>query len=661
MRLGIDTGGTYTDAVLFNGKKGVVHTAKSLTTHHDLSIGIREVIQRIDNCSKRPLSDIVELTSISTTLATNAIVEGHGGTICLLLIGHSHDALKRAQLNHAIRNDPVEMIRGGHTALGDEIEPLDLDAARQAIERHRDSITAFAVAGIFSVRNTEHEIAVRDLILEMTDTPVTCSFELSSKLNGPRRAMTTALNARLIAPISELIRTVRDELKHRGIDSPFMVVKGDGSMIGAEMAASRPVETILSGPAASVVGACRLSKADVRLVSDIGGTTTDVAMLENGTPRVAREGATVGGFRTFVEAVDIYTVGLGGDSQVGFGEPIEIGPERALPLCVLAQRNPAIIETLRSQVARRPQEYQGCFAVLRKDMANTAALAKSERVMLEQIRTGPVSCEKLYRDLRMFRAFLRLRAMDIAILAAFTPTDSLHVLDKMDRWSKPAAELGAQLWARGFRRDAKPVRSNAEKFSQAVIDQVIERSCEVLVSAAIASEFDMHKTNSIDSILLRKGISPTNANDTLKVDFSFGGTVVAVGAPAAPLYPEICRRLNTPLDIPEHAAVGNAVGAVAGGISQRMSGLVTAPAEGVYRAHTPLGMKDFGNLEDAANFAQSELESMVEKSALESNARNPVISSKRKDIIVGTLGIDGIFIESQIYSYAYSDSYKTKT
>ena len=111
MRLGIDTGGTFTDAVLYDSENGVVKTAKALTTHQDLSLGIREAISRIDTHSI-PLSQLVEVTSISTTLATNSIVEGRGGTICLLMIGHSTNSLERANLKEALRDDPVEFIEG---------------------------------------------------------------------------------------------------------------------------------------------------------------------------------------------------------------------------------------------------------------------------------------------------------------------------------------------------------------------------------------------------------------------------------------------------------------------------------------------------------------------------------------------------------------------
>src|SRR5690606_27963105 len=160
---------------------------------------------------------------------------------------------------------------------------------------------------------------------------------LTSKLGGPRRALTTLLNARLISMIDRLIAATEGFMSMRGIACPLMVVRGDGALVSAAFARARPIETILSGPAASLVGACHITGLHDAVVSDIGGTTTDVAVLDGGRPRLDPEGATVGGFRTMVEAVSMRTFGLGGDSEValeaGVLEPkILLGPRRLVPL-----------------------------------------------------------------------------------------------------------------------------------------------------------------------------------------------------------------------------------------------------------------------------------------------------------------------------------------
>jgi N-methylhydantoinase A/oxoprolinase/acetone carboxylase beta subunit len=130
-------------------------------------------------------------------------------------------------------------------------------------------VTGFAICAYFAVRNPEHEIAVRDLVRRETGLPVTCSHELSAKLNGPRRALTTVLNARLIAMIDRLVAATEGFLDGRGIHAPLMVVRGDGALISAAFARHRPIETILSGPAASLVGARSYDRASTMRSSPI--------------------------------------------------------------------------------------------------------------------------------------------------------------------------------------------------------------------------------------------------------------------------------------------------------------------------------------------------------------------------------------------------------
>ena len=647
MRLGIDTGGTFTDAVLYDSENGLLRTAKSLTTHYDLAVGIRNVIELIDSDPDTPLSDLVQVTSISTTLATNAIVEGRGGTVCLLLIGYSPEALDRADLRKAIRTDPVEFISGGHKATGDEYQTLDLGSAKAAILRHAPSVTAFTVAALFSVRNTEHEVAVRNLVLELTDKPVTCTFELTASLNAPRRAMTAVLNARLIAPISQLIKTVRSELAAKNVNSPLMVVKGDGSMMGAELAMVRPVETILSGPAASIIGAVHLANSPVAVVSDIGGTTTDIAVLRDGNPRIARDGAMIGGFRTFVEAVDVYTVGLGGDSIVSLSSPLLVGPNRALPLSCLGQQYPQILKILQEQLAEKWQEYQGCFLLRRKESEDLNSLTRSDRRLWDLLEHKPLRCDKLFKEPAMLRAFRRMRTLDLVHMAAFTPTDALHVLGNMDRWSVDSANLGAEIWQRHLSDWKGASFTNTTEFANTVVELVIQKSSSSLIEAIAVSEEFKVPNSGLNEYLLNRAVGSERSR-LLDVQLHIAGALAVVGAPARSIYPEVAKRLNTKADIAEFHEIGNAVGAAIGTVMQRVSSLITSPTEGIYRAHTPSGIQDYDNLDDAADAATRELEDLANQRAAVSKTTNIDTSAQRSDIIVQGLGGHSIFIESRI-------------
>jgi len=175
--LGVDTGGTYTDAVLLDENERVLAGAKALTTRHDLSVGIGEAIHNVlVSTGKSP--GAVGLVSLSTTLATNALVEGQGGRICLVLIGFDEVHLTRSNLADALGDDPVVMLPGGHSAYGEQLTKLKVEALTCKLDSLAKSVTGFAITGLFAVRNPEHETMVRDIIHKYTNLPVTCSHEL---------------------------------------------------------------------------------------------------------------------------------------------------------------------------------------------------------------------------------------------------------------------------------------------------------------------------------------------------------------------------------------------------------------------------------------------------------------------------------------------------
>ena len=273
LSLGVDTGGTYTDAVLIRDERDVIASAKSLTTRADLAIGVGKAIKSV-LAQAEVSADQVTLASLSTTLATNALVEGQGGRVALIYIGFREQDLDKHGLSDALKGDPALVIAGGHSHAGSEKEPLDVAALEAFIDANA-GISGYAVAAQFATRNPAHELEAARIITARTGVPVTCSHQLSAKLNGPKRAVTAVLNARLIGMIDRLIGRAQDTLVDLGITAPVMVVRGDGALRSAEQARERPIETILSGPAASIVGARWLTETENALVSDIGGTTTD--------------------------------------------------------------------------------------------------------------------------------------------------------------------------------------------------------------------------------------------------------------------------------------------------------------------------------------------------------------------------------------------------
>lgn len=652
LSLGIDTGGTFTDAVLFDPDRGVVAAAKRLTTKHDLALGIGAAIDAV--LDQHPAE--IGFVGLSTTLATNAVVEGQGNPACLILIGYPEAALDRAGLRAATGGDPVVAVAGGHRPTGEEQAPLDIEAARAAILRHAPSVTAFAVAGYFAVRNPAHEQAVRDLVRDLIGKPVTCGHELTSGLDAPRRALTALLNARLIPLTDALIRAVRGRLDARGIAAPLMVVKGDGSLIADRFALARPVETVLSGPAASVVGARWLTGREDCFVSDIGGTTTDIAVLKDGRPLLNREGAQVGGWRTMVEAVEIRTFGLGGDSEVRIepGLGLAVGPRRSVPLSLLAHQHPEMLAALRRQAERAEgTSLDGRFALRLRALDTEAdTLSPQERRIWDALADGPQPLEAVLTSHLLDRPLERLVARGLVILSGFTPTDAAHVLGLHGGWSREAALLGAQLWTR---RPAEPgwtPPADAEAFARSVLERLTADSALALVEAALARDGVADPAREARSLLPRRAVAGDAPASLLRPALTLGLPLVGIGASAATYYPEIARRLGTESVVPQHAGVTNAIGAVASGVLQRATVTITAPEEGRFRVHAPGGVRTFGSLEEAAAHAEAEARSRAEALAREAGGQEVAVIVTRADRVVTMAGGLEMFVESTVTATA---------
>ena len=585
--LGVDTGGTYTDAVVYDGvARAVVAKAKAPTTHDDLAIGIRSAIEAVLGASAVD-PPAIHMVALSTTLATNALVEGTGRPAALVTIGFDADALDRNGLREAIGSDSVIQVAGGHSSHGEPIAELDVDALATAVDEIAADVDAFAITAQFATRNADHELAARDLIRSRTGKPVTCSHVLSASLGGPKRGVTALLNARLIAMIDDLVSTTGRILTELGVDAPMMIVRGNGSLVSADFVKERPVETILSGPAASLVGAAHLAAADDVVISDIGGTTTDIAVVRDGLPAFGEEGAIVGGHRTMVEAVMMHTHGLGGDSEVwlkdrAVGCELEIGPRRVVPLSLMAETHGDILRTALERQLNDdiPGAFDGMF-LQRTARAFGAGLDRNEGQVMDRVGTQVVPVGAAVGTALQDRAMRRLVGRGLLRLCAFTPTDASHVLGEQTTHDPAVARLGADLFARRRDRFGNAIAKDREEFSRAVTATLVRRSAEALLAAALDRD-------GLDGALAAGPLVAAALDRTTtssRLDIGLGVPVVGLGAPAVTYYPAIGELLGTPVTVPVDADVANAIGAVVANVRVRHEVLVTAPRRGVYRIH----------------------------------------------------------------------------
>ena len=670
--LGLDTGGTFTDAAIIDAESGkLMAKAKSPTTRHDLSIGLGHAINHVVNTLAQDQRDGIKRVSLSTTLATNAVVEGMGGRVGLIMIGFERSALERNNLGQVINEDPVAFIEGGHKSDAKSQAELDYSALDDFIESHDGDISAVAIAGHFAVRNPEHELAARDYLREKTDWPVTCSHELSSALGGPKRALTALLNARLINLLDQQITATASIIADAKLDADLMVVKGDGSLVSADFARLRPVETILSGPAASLSGAAHLVGEQNALVADIGGTTTDIAVLENGYPRLSEHGATIGGWSTMVEAADIRTGGLGGDSEVrlidrGVIGGVRLGPRRVIPISILATSHPNIETWLESQILNPVASYTDAQFVLPLFEGEPPTwLTRSETRMAIICRDqGLKPIAELAETRLALGAIDRLVSRGLIAISAFTPTDAAIITGAFEGYEKSIALKAAELMARQRNGAGLPQAANAEHFAKMVMERLTVQSSLALLDSAFAhqgkGENAASKNAILESLIIEASqaahdySSEQTSNDTALVSTSIqlNYPLVALGASAHCHYPTIAKAMGAKLIVPEDADVAGAVGAAAGSIRQRSSITVTMPSDGIYRVHLISGPMDFNTMDAALNHAEDCAKEDARAKAEAAGAKGISLSGDRKVNIVQLSPDKTLFIEATISGLA---------
>lgn len=538
--LGIDAGGTYTDAVLIRDSDGdILDSNKALTTYPDPLEGIKNVI---DGLNPEYLEN-VKLVSVSTTLSTNTILEGTGFPVALILIG-DHPIEKELPAEHVL------FAAGGHNHNGEEVAALDLEAIEKFALQVKDRVSAFAISSYFSTRNPEHEIRARDLVLELTGLPAVCGHELSQELGAYERAVTAFLNAQLIPITRQFVKSIISDVTKRGINARLLMLKCDGSVVGIRDALKKPIETIFSGPAASLVGASYLSGLKTCAVVDVGGTSTDISSICMGVPDLSDEGAVVGGWKTRVRAIRMETTATGGDSHIWtVNRELFLGPRRVIPLAVAAVKYPDFLNNLkRTPMPAREdlgENIQPTKFFVRSGYP-TGELSRAEAEVLKIIGEEPVSVAEIKS---LIRKDLHPQTLDsltkkrLVQAIGFTPTDALHVLGEYTAWNAEASLIGAE-------RLARLMRMTPGEFCTAVKKQVARNMTLHLLSYLLAGV----PYASIAKIL----------DGNYPAKFKLDIPVVLLGGPVRAYKEELKEIIDAEILVPEHAEVGNAVGALVG-------------------------------------------------------------------------------------------------
>jgi N-methylhydantoinase A/oxoprolinase/acetone carboxylase beta subunit len=628
----------------------VLQKSKALTTRDDLTIGIGNTLVNFD----KELLKKVAMVSLSSTLATNSIVEGKGCRVGLICVGEEFEM--------SIPVDFHTTVSGGHDLNGKEVNELDEVSAREFMVSVKDRVDGLAINSYLSVRNPDHEFRLKKIAKEVLDIPVVCGHELSSSLGYHERTTTSVMNSRLIPIIKELMDSVKTVMSEYRIDAPLMIVKGDGSIMSEDVALERPIETILSGPAASLIGAKMLTGKGDAIVMDMGGTTTDIGILRNGYPRLEKEGAMIGNRRTRVMAAEISTSGIGGDSRIIVnGSRFSLASLRVVPLCIAVTKWPQLLPRLKDVAETRsrftPESMDTKdvvqdteFFVKIKDLKNIS-LSKEDKALLELIAEEPFSLKEASSKLKVHPFVFNVSKMEelgMVQRIGLTPTDILHAEGSYTEYERAASEYAVT-------HQSQKMNMSEKEFVNFVKGKVIDKLAEVLLRKLFFEETNMIDIGRIGSDLMWKAISGRDGLD-------FGCTIrinkplIGIGAPVSAWLPAVAGKFGTDLLLPEHSEVGNAVGAVTGSIIESME-ILLKPSTGENALEdpscimfAPYGRFEFGKLSEAEIFAVEESSKLVKERAQKAGADHIEVRSEKIEKKVGLgKGYDGrILIETII-------------
>ncbi|MBR4691477.1 MAG: hydantoinase/oxoprolinase family protein [Oscillospiraceae bacterium] len=575
--IGIDTGGTYTDAVIYRFEtKEVLSAAKALTTKNDLSVGIVNALRKLD----QSLLPEAEVAALSTTLATNACVEGKGGRAKLLFLGLDDDTLRRVGGKYGLDgSDEVHAYPGAGSFDGQVLPSPDWERITGEAKEWLADADGLGIVELYAMNNgAVAEREAKERLLAIRDLPTVCSSELFNGLNSVQRGSGTLLNAKLVPIIREFMDAVTRAFRELGIRAPVVIVRSDGSLMSESFSRMRPVETILCGPAASVLGGVELAGRRDSVIVDMGGTTTDVSLVKDGRPVRVRSGIQIGSWRTFVRGVQIDTFGLGGDSAVRLKDrDFELCTDRVLPLSLLGKEHPEIVPVLQrlldsKDVHTRPIHE---FYTLVRDIGDQPGYTAEEKAFCAALRDGPLDIRSAAAAVGTDIYWLkvdRLEAEGVVLRSGLTPTDFMHLKGDFDAYDPTAADIAARYLLRCMNR--KLTDKELSLFCDEVYERVKKKLYCSLTRILLMDRYPNLREEGVgpqlERIIERRWEDLKHGRGApgyFETDFTTRAALVGIGAPIHIFLPDVARALGAECIIPPNAGVANAVGAVVGNIS----------------------------------------------------------------------------------------------
>lgn len=641
--IGIDTGGTCTDAVVYQfEKKEILAYAKTLTTKEDLSQGIGKALDKLP----KELVDQAEVIALSTTLATNACVENKGGRAKLVLFGIEPSTIAQVGEDYGLPMDETLYYVDSKTKpTGKIVRKPDWDEFSEKIHQKFDECDSVGLVEMFAKKSgAQLEKKARALLKEELDIPIICGHELFTENNIVKRGASALLNARLIPVIQEFLGAVKKALEERKIKVPFVIVRSDGSLMTEKFTATRPVETLLCGPVASVMGAVELTDEKNCMIVDIGGTTTDIAFVKDGNPQCVTSGVRIGKWSTFVKGLFVDTFGLGGDSGIRVEEDqgIIVEEEKVMPLCIAARKYPKLLTHLKreNEIAAKVNNFQKDIYLAVKDICYHNTYTDYEKTIGAALYQNPMSLEKLSETIGEFvipAHVERLIREGIIIRCGVTPTDVMHMKGDFNQYDAEASALGISIMSRYL-------SVTPEELGDMIYDAVKKKLYFNIVRILIEDAYPRIRQIGLGEQLTLLIEDSYERAKTGEPNVFFGmnittpAVLIGVGAPTHIFLKDVGRLLGTEVRTSEYSKVANALGAVVGNVSASVSMEVTYNQDmNVYTVFGAGVRQNFDNLEDAKELADKLAgEKALEEAINRGSDENAAVTLEVKEDIVET-------------------------
>ncbi len=439
------------------------------------------------------------------------------------------------------------------------------------------------------------------------------------------------LNARLLPVMDKFFDATEKSLEEMGINLPLVIVKSDGSVMSKEYAKARPVETLLCGPAASVIGAMELAKANDAMIIDMGGTTSDIALMRDGKTVSALSGIRIGSWSTMVKGIAIDTFALGGDSGVKYQNGVMyLDERRMIPLCMLASNYPEVVPQLEALITRRQcYSYPAHeFFVLMNKPKDMSSLFSKEKALIEALEEGPLSFEAAAAAAGASPFVFRMQRLEnegIIMRSGVTPTDIMHLYGDYTEYDARASKLGVV-----YLQMATDLKE--DEICDRVYNMVRSRLYGNLVRILMKHESGRELTDEEETNLLKltEMIYKTrnSANRFINAGMHTDSTLIGVGGPTGIFLDEVAKLLGSNALVPEWGKVANAIGAAAGNItcsySVRIEPNMNRQLGYDYCLMGPNGFKGFNEYNEALEAAKTLAETAVKEKAESQGARGEI-------------------------------------